>query len=119
MRSSLRSPVPSRLAFLAAALLAAACARVPAAPLVAPSAPARDLTEPERVAFADLLRLEDERAYDAALLASLASSPSAPTRARTALALGRLGRREAVPLATTLLSDADSAVAATAAFALG
>jgi cyclophilin family peptidyl-prolyl cis-trans isomerase/HEAT repeat protein len=119
----------SRLGRAAAgvALLATAAGCAPASPSAAASsapAPAAQratpaLGEPERGAFAELLRMEDARAFDLARLTTLAASPSAPVRARTALALARLGRREGTAQLRTLLTDADSSVSATAAFGLG
>jgi hypothetical protein len=56
-----------------ACALSAACAPPPA-PTSAPPAPAVELALADRAAFADLLRIEDARLYDAALLGSLAAS---------------------------------------------
>ncbi len=66
-----------------------------------------------------ILRLEDERRWDASL-AVLLKSKSSVVRRRAALAAGRIGDREAVaPLAAMLERDAVEAVRAMAAFALG
>ncbi|MCP9496767.1 MAG: peptidylprolyl isomerase, partial [Pyrinomonadaceae bacterium MAG19_C2-C3] len=66
-----------------------------------------------------ILRLEDERRWDASL-AALLKSRNSVVRRRAALAAGRIGDREAVaPLAAMLESDAVEAVRAMAAFALG
>lgn len=94
-------------------LLAAACgvSRPHAAPGPASAA--------ERQAAAELLRGEDQRRFDLPMLQRLAASPSPYVRRRTALALARLRRFEALPLLQGLLLDPDTSVAATAAFALG
>jgi cyclophilin family peptidyl-prolyl cis-trans isomerase/HEAT repeat protein len=67
---------------------------------------------------ARLLRLEDRREYDEATLASAAGG-GPELRRRAALAAGRIGDRRATPLLVTFVADRDSAVAASAAFALG
>jgi len=67
---------------------------------------------------ARLLRLEDRREYDEALLAS-AMRGSGELRRRAVLAAGRIGDRRATPLLVGGLVDQDTAVAASAAFALG
>jgi cyclophilin family peptidyl-prolyl cis-trans isomerase/HEAT repeat protein len=106
---------------IAALLLAAACA--PAATpgpagSPAPAAAARAQASDPAVA-ARLLHLEDRREYDAAALESAAASARPADRRRAALAAGRIRDRRAVPLLGRMLADADSGVAATAAFALG
>lgn len=85
------------------------------------SAPARAPvpTEAEIGVLADLLAMEDRRDLDSVLVARSVQHVSPMVRARAALALGRLRRTESGPRLRPLLSDADSAVAATAAFALG
>jgi cyclophilin family peptidyl-prolyl cis-trans isomerase/HEAT repeat protein len=91
-----------------------------AAPLAA-CAPAAGggTSQPAPSAAAPLLRLEDRRDYDPAVFQAAFASPSAPMRRRAALAAGRIrDRRSIVPLGA-LLSDGDTSVAATAAFALG
>jgi cyclophilin family peptidyl-prolyl cis-trans isomerase/HEAT repeat protein len=67
---------------------------------------------------ARLLRLEDRREYDEALLGSAARG-SGELRRRAVLAAGRIGDRRATPRLVARLADQDTAVAATAAFALG
>jgi cyclophilin family peptidyl-prolyl cis-trans isomerase/HEAT repeat protein len=67
---------------------------------------------------ARLLRLEDRREYDEATL-DAAMRGSGELRRRTALAAGRIGDRRATPRLVRLLADPDTAIAATAAFALG
>lgn len=97
-----------------AALLLVGCAPVrhatgpaagPAAPLDVPLA-------------ATLLRLEDQRLFDSAMLARAAAAPGAADRARAALALGRLRDPRGLPLLRPLLTDPDSTVTANAVFAL-
>lgn len=84
-----------------------------------PSGALPALSGRELDAAAALLRLEDRREWDAALLDSLAESPSAEIRRRAALALGRLGEPRGRAALERLLADPDTAVAATAAFSLG
>ena len=95
-------------------LLALAAAPLPAcAPAISGGT-----SQPTPAAAAPLLRLEDRREYDPAVFQAL-TSPSAPLRRRAALAAARIrDPRSIVPLGA-LLNDADTAVAATAAFALG
>jgi cyclophilin family peptidyl-prolyl cis-trans isomerase/HEAT repeat protein len=66
-----------------------------------------------------IVRVEDERRWDADL-SGLLSDKSAAVRARAALAAGRIGDDRAVPSLVALLQqDKDNAVRAMAAFALG
>ena len=65
-----------------------------------------------------ILYAEDARSFNADLVRYLASK-SAAVRARDALAAGRIGRKEAIPALTKLLSDKDEKVRLNAAFALG
>jgi len=66
-----------------------------------------------------ILRSEDERRWDQNLKALLAH-PDAKVRKRAALAAGRIGHHDAVPvLADMLLMDRDNDVRQIAAFALG
>jgi len=67
---------------------------------------------------ARLLRLEDRREYDEATLES-AMRGSGELRRRAVLAAGRIGDRRATPRLIARLVDPDTAIAATAAFALG
>ncbi len=92
-----------------------ACSKPPL--LVAP-VPAQ-LTANDISATATLLRLEDRRDYDAAVLAALAADSSSYIRRRAALAAGRIRDPRALPLLAPLLVDPDTAVAAAAAFAAG
>ncbi|HVG38130.1 MAG TPA: peptidylprolyl isomerase [Pyrinomonadaceae bacterium] len=69
--------------------------------------------------FTNILRAEDERRCDDALL-RLFLSPSVEVRRCTALAAGRIGDERAIePLAALLAGDREEGVRATAAFALG
>jgi cyclophilin family peptidyl-prolyl cis-trans isomerase/HEAT repeat protein len=69
-------------------------------------------------AIVQITAWEDQRASSAELLAFLADS-DAVVRARTALALGRIGRAADVPALTPLLQDPEAVVRRNAAFALG
>jgi cyclophilin family peptidyl-prolyl cis-trans isomerase/HEAT repeat protein len=98
---------------LLVALIALFAAATPAAAQHRPLA-GRDLTT-----AANLLRLEDRREYDAEALTQAASSANAEVRRRAVLAIGRIGDKRGTALVTPRLTDADTAVAANAAFALG
>lgn len=98
------------------ALLAATFAVAAAVAPAAAQHPAMSAREVD--AAARLLRLEDRREYDEATLASAAGG-GPQLRRRAALAAGRIGDRRATPFIVHLLADRDSAVAASAAFALG
>lgn len=74
---------------------------------------------PEVVARARLLRIEDTRRDEPALVDSLMREGSAGLRASAALAAGRLGARSHLSGLRRLASDADVAVAADALFSLG
>jgi cyclophilin family peptidyl-prolyl cis-trans isomerase/HEAT repeat protein len=70
-------------------------------------------------AEASLLELEDRRAFSEPLLAGLAASPDAALRARTALAIGRIGDLRGESVLVALLKDSAAEVRASAAFAAG
>jgi cyclophilin family peptidyl-prolyl cis-trans isomerase/HEAT repeat protein len=91
-----------------------------AAPLAA-CAPAAGGSGPQPApsTVAPLLRLEDRREYDPAVFHAALTSPSAPLRRRAALAAGRIRDPRSIAPLGALLNDADTAVVATAAFALG
>lgn len=91
-----------------------------AAPLAA-CAPAAGggTSQPAPSAAAPLLRLEDRREYDPAVIQPALTSTSAPLRRRAVLAAGRIRDPRAIASVGALLNDADTAVIATAAFALG
>ena len=65
-----------------------------------------------------ITQAEDERRWDDGLR-GLLSNRSAAIRKRAALAAGRIGNEDSVPVLTGLLKDADPSVRAMAAFALG
>ena len=65
-----------------------------------------------------ITRAEDERRWDENL-SELLSHRDTAVRKRAALAAGRIGNEQSVPVLTNLLKDADAGVRAMAAFALG
>ncbi|MDQ3604956.1 MAG: HEAT repeat domain-containing protein, partial [Gemmatimonadota bacterium] len=73
----------------------------------------------EIAAVVELLRAEDRRELDLPRVEAIAASDNPELRRRSALAAGRIRDRRALPLLLRLLGNPDSAVAATAAFALG
>ena len=80
--------------------------------------PAPVLPVPERLAR--VLSLEDARSFGDGWLRDRIYDPDPEVRRRAVLALGRIGRPEAVePLVTALTGDEAGAVRSTAAFALG
>ncbi len=101
-----------------AALALAACAGTGGRPSAGPPS-ASVPSDSEVQAAAVLLRLEDRREHDPVVMDASAASASPDTRRRTALALGRIRDPRARLLLERLLGDADTAVAASAAFALG
>ncbi|HEX6133115.1 MAG TPA: peptidylprolyl isomerase [Longimicrobiales bacterium] len=104
---------------LLAALLLAACARpLPAPPEAAPSAGVV-LDEAAVTAVAELLRMEDGRAFDAALVTRHLADAVPEVRARAVLAAGRIRDPAATSLLLHALRDPDAGVRARAAFALG
>src|SRR5215207_751620 len=110
----------SRSLALAAILLLAACAPSMSVSGGDPGgAPAPALAAADVDVATALLRLEDRREYDAGTIESAAGQASPALRRRAALAAGRIGDRRATPLLARLLADADTGVAASAAFALG
>lgn len=70
-------------------------------------------------ALAELLRMEDQRTLDTALVSHQLSSSSGEVRGRAALAAGRIGDRAATPLLLHALDDSVATVRARTAFALG
>lgn len=67
-------------------------------------------------AEAALVELEDRRAFDLGILSSAAAAPDAETRARAALALGRIADDRGGTLLPSLLADRSAEVRAMAAF---
>lgn len=98
------------------ALSGAGCAAAPA-----PSGgPVTEAWSPAAVEEgAHLLQLEDRRELDVDVIQGAAGSEEPLVRARAALAAGRIGGEPAAGLVRPLLDDADSTVAAAAAFSLG
>ncbi|HEU4559776.1 MAG TPA: HEAT repeat domain-containing protein [Longimicrobium sp.] len=79
----------------------------------------RPLAGRELATAADLLRLEDRREYNADALTSASASRNAEVRRRAVLAIGRIGDKRGTQMVVERLTDGDTAVAASAAFALG
>ena len=99
-------------------LVASACASAPVpAPVAAPAPVSRG--EPELAAIAGLMRLEDERRLDTAVVGPLARGPNPEIRRRAALTMGRIGDRRATAALLATLSDSARDVRREAAFALG
>ena len=122
-----RAPAPRRGP---AVLPAAACLLLAAVPVSGqPSSPQSGpaghqppappvLPTPERLAR--VLSLEDARSFGDGWLRDRIYDPDPEVRRRAVLALGRIGRPEAVePLVAALTADEAGAVRSTAAFALG
>ncbi len=95
----------------------------PASAASPPPTPAPTPIEPRRATLAEvepaLLAMEDRRALDEAAIAATASSPDAALRARTALAIGRIGDPKGGTVLARLLADPDPATRKSAAFAAG
>jgi cyclophilin family peptidyl-prolyl cis-trans isomerase/HEAT repeat protein len=102
---------------IAFGFLVVSCGRPPT-PAVSPISAPR-LLEADIVPLAELMMLEDRRYYDAQRLVELSEHATPEMRRRTALALARLRRPESLPLLIRMVADRDTAVSATAAFALG
>ena len=109
------------LHLLSRAALAGVLALAGCAPSLVSSGPdGRGLRDESGIAAAaELLRLEDRRELDLGVLERVAASRNPELRRRTALAVGRIRGQGGLPLLLRLLGDADTAVAATAAFSLG
>ncbi|CAN5829738.1 hypothetical protein BH23GEM6_BH23GEM6_25380 [soil metagenome] len=90
-----------------------ACATAPSA------AGAASLTPDQIASVAEMIRVEDARSDDVRPVLAAASDESPWVRARAALSLGRLRHAAERDVLLRLLQDADTAVAATAAFSLG
>ena len=119
----MRARVYGALALMVAAGLTFGCpGRVPpptpALPPAEAEAPAPSATV-ESPSEARLLELEDRRLFDAAALSAAAHDERAPTRARAALALGRIGDERAGPLLSRLLADPAAETRRAAAFGAG
>lgn len=131
MRS--RAFLPAILALTSALTVASAfgCAssKSPAPPpsiAPRPTAPPSEVPPPDATpspfegieAEATLLELEDRRAFDEPSLRALCGGPE-PTRARAALAIGRIGDERGAALLRPLLHDSSGVVRASAVFASG
>lgn len=109
----------TRSCSVALLLLLVSCGpRTVTAPAPVPPAP-EPLDEVGIRALAALLRLEDERVLDTALVARYLTAEHPEVRARAALAAGRLRDRAATPLLLGALADPDADVRTRTAFALG
>lgn len=105
--------------FMAMALVLGACSTAPEPVTPGPERARAALDATDVRAVAQLLRLEDQRHYDAGIFERLARG-SEEVRRRTAMAAGRIGDPTAAGfLARTLDDDPSPAVRADAAFALG
>jgi cyclophilin family peptidyl-prolyl cis-trans isomerase/HEAT repeat protein len=107
------------VAVLALAFLRCAGSTPPAQPtgpalLQPPRATPRFATPAE--AEAALVELEDRRAFDLGVLSAAAAAAEPETRARAALALGRIGDDRGGPILRALLADKSADVRAMAAF---
>jgi cyclophilin family peptidyl-prolyl cis-trans isomerase/HEAT repeat protein len=98
-------------------LLLAGCAGMPMPAAVESTRPPP--TEAELEVLARLLRLEDRRESDGALLATAARSGSPTVRRAAMTTIARLRSTAFAPLLAEALADPDTAVVATAALALG
>lgn len=109
-------------------LIASGCGRtpavVPAVQRAAPSAPTVPLSAPSRLSQADvslwarLLAASDSRRLDVQMLDSMLRASHPRLRAAGALAAGQVGVRAFIPRLRERLGDADTAIAAAAAFSL-
>ena len=104
------------LATVALLPLAACAARAPQPP---PSVRPQLVADGAVTALAELLRMEDDRVLEPGRIAALAGHEQPLVRARAALAAGRVGGENAMPVLLGALADAEPAVAAAAAFGLG
>ena len=70
-------------------------------------------------ALAELLRLEDTRTFDGAILAKSLQSPNAELRRRTLISIARIAKPEGVPLVHRARVERNPVLLATVAFAAG
>lgn len=110
MAETLRLRAP--LGALAFALVVAACA-------TGRTAPAGPISAAAVGQYARVLAAADARTQDTAAIFAAMRASAPPVRAAAALAAGQAHLRPAAPLLRALLRDADTTVAARAAFALG
>lgn len=115
-------PTRARMRRVACAVTLAASASG-CAPMAAPGGepiPAVVRLEPADITgLAELLRMEDARQLDTALVARHLANPLPEVRARAALAAGRVPGPAATSLLLRAVTDGDAGVRARAAFALG
>lgn len=95
------------------------CSLLAVAPGCAPVIARTSSDGDELAQRARVLRIEDTRRDEPSFLDSLMARGGARTRARAALASGRIGARAHLPRVRVLATDPDSGVAANALFALG
>ncbi len=69
--------------------------------------------------LAELLRLEDTRTFDSAILAKHLQSPNAELRRRTLISIARIAKPEGMPLIHQARAERDPPLLATVAFAAG
>lgn len=100
------------VAILAAAILAAPT-------FSAQTAKTPPLDAEAMTALAELLRLEDTRTFDSAILAKHLQSPKTELRRRTLISIARIAKPEGVPLIHQARTERDPALLATVAFAAG
>ncbi|MGH7457484.1 MAG: peptidylprolyl isomerase [Longimicrobiaceae bacterium] len=100
------------------ALVALCAALAGCAPLLSGPAPV-PLSGEDRASLARLLEMGDRLVYDQGAVTAALSSPLAPVRRYATLAVGRVGGAGARETLVQLLADADTSVAASAAFSLG
>jgi cyclophilin family peptidyl-prolyl cis-trans isomerase/HEAT repeat protein len=117
----LKFPIRHSPFFLSSALLLfARCAAGPAPSGLTPPRPTAAQTAARfsspLEAQAELLWLEDRRAFDPAILSAAAHDPEAGTRARAGLTVGRIGDDRGAALLRELLADRSADVRTAAAF---
>src|SRR5688572_4114226 len=112
----------TRVGLLAMLVLIAGCASAPPPP-PPPPPPVVILPDPMTVREIDaattFIQLEDRREYVSEFFAAAAAAPEPSIRARAALAAGRIAAPPSREFVRNLLSDPDTMVAASAAFAAG
>ena len=101
--------VLTRAAFFTAVASLAGCVSLRGTPVLA---------APEANAYAELLAVADARIQDTAVVLTAIRSTSAPLRRAGVLAVGQVHLRSLAPALRELLRDADTTVAARAAFSL-
>jgi len=83
------------------------------------AAPRRPLTDADIEAIAQLVRLEDTRHFDEALLGRFAQSAHPEVRRRAVLAIGRIADPRGRPILVASRADGDAEVATSVVFAVG